>query len=156
VTTGNSDLQGSRHFWPPLGQALIPKKQFDLLWHSVTGRPHEFQRGDGQRRETLRVDIFFRLLNPATNKYVGALHCFRLLEGMDPNDKTWKDKYNGTINQWRLRQDAVYVKLLSWGDGRTLRSMRSIHPSTTSAASTGSANSVRTTPDSCSLHCESS
>ena len=88
VTTENSDLQGSRYFWPPLRRALITKKRFGMLWQSVAGKPYEFQRGDGQQRETLKVDFFFRLLDSVTDEYVGAFHCFQFLKGMDPNDKT--------------------------------------------------------------------
>jgi hypothetical protein len=36
------------------------------------------------------------------------------LGNIDPNDSTWKVKYNGTIHQWRLRRDAEYAKLRSW------------------------------------------
>jgi hypothetical protein len=113
VILGDSKLQGSRHFWPPLKQALISMKWSGLTWQPVAGKPYEFQRGDGQRREILKIDFFFRLLNPVTNGYVEALHCFHLLGNIDPNDSTWKVKYNGTIHQWRLRRDAEYAKLRS-------------------------------------------
>jgi hypothetical protein len=113
VILGDSKLQGSRHFWPPLKQALISMKWSGLTWQPVAGKPYEFQRGDGQRREILKIDFFSRLLNPVTNGYVEALHCFHLLGNIDPNDSTWKVKYNGTIHQWRLRRDAEYAKLRS-------------------------------------------
>lgn len=111
---GNSNSRGFRHFWPPLEQALIPMKRDDLPWQPVADKPHEFQHGDSQQKETIKLDFFFRLLDPVTNRYVEALHCFQLLKDMDPNDSTWKDKYNWTINQWRSRRDAEFTKLRRW------------------------------------------
>lgn len=114
IRTGNSVSRGSCHFWPPLEGALIPKKRHGLPWIPITGKPYEFERGKGQWRETLKLNFFFRLLHPVTDRYQEAYNCFQLLLDMNPNDGNWKDRYNRTINQWKLRRDAEYVKLRRW------------------------------------------
>ncbi|KAF1923180.1 uncharacterized protein M421DRAFT_407503 [Didymella exigua CBS 183.55] len=80
------------------------QKRQELPWVLVTGKPYGFERGEGQWEKTLELDFFFRLLDPVTNTYQEALHCFKFLKEIHSNDQPVE-----------VGQDAEYVKLRSWG-----------------------------------------
>ena len=96
---------------PDVEASKVPRTKKGVPWIPVPGTSwYEWTRGDGDRQETWRVNVFFRRLHRDTHAYQDIYVNTNMLNNVNPNDKKFRTSYNKWILQFARRRDATYTQ----------------------------------------------
>ncbi|KAJ4381703.1 hypothetical protein N0V86_003067 [Didymella sp. IMI 355093] len=105
-----SSSSGSIIF-PDVEASTIPRALRGSPWTPISGASgYEWTRGDGDKKKTWRINVFFRRLDRDTYAYQDMYVNTNLLKSVDPNNKQFRTAYNKWVLQFARRQDASYTQ----------------------------------------------
>ncbi|KAF3031871.1 hypothetical protein E8E12_000947 [Didymella heteroderae] len=97
--------------FPDVEDSTVPRTLKSSPWTPVPGSSgHEWIRGEGDKRETWRINIFFRRLDQDTHAFEDIYVNVNHLKNVNPNDKKFRASYNKWVLQFARRQDANYTQ----------------------------------------------
>lgn len=96
--------------FPDVETSKVPRTKRTSPWIPVhSNSKYEWSRGEGDQKETWRVNIFFRRLDRETHAFRDIYANTNILNNVDPNDKRFRTSYNKWILQFARRRDAAYT-----------------------------------------------
>lgn len=96
---------------PDLEASKVPRAKKTLPWKPVAGSTeYEWVRGEGDTKETWRINVFFRRLHRDTYAFQDIYVNVSLLDKVDPNNKPFRTAYNKWVLQIARRRDASYTQ----------------------------------------------
>lgn len=96
---------------PDVEASKVPRAKKASPWTPVPGTSgYEWIRGEGEHKETWRVNVFFRRLDRDTHAYQDIYVNINVLKNVNPNDKKFRTSYNKWVLQFARRRDATYTQ----------------------------------------------
>jgi hypothetical protein len=97
--------------FPGVEASTVPRALRGSPWSPIPGTSgYEWTRGDGDKKKTWRINVFFRRLDRDTYACQDVYVNTNLLKSVDPNNKQFRNAYNKWVLQFARRQDAGYTQ----------------------------------------------